>query len=280
MIADREYWVNTGPHGLQLRVCEWGPTQGRSTVVLHGFLEQSAAWNAVARGLSGRVVAPDHRGHGRSAHVGTGGFYHFWDYVSDLDGLVATLDGPVDLVGHSMGGTVAALFAGARPELVRRLVLIEGLGPPDLTGGEVKRARTYLDHMRRGRTHSEVRDLEDATRRVGAPNNLPPEVAGPLAARLIDGATTTPTWTWDALHRARSPSAFSAAVFARFLQAITAPTLLVYGARSPYLMIPDLSEREAHVARAGRVVIEHSGHHPHHDQPAELSALINSHFEA
>ena len=122
-----EWDLAAGPRAIQLRIRDWaGPEP--TVVLLHGFLEQSAAWDPVARSLGRRVVAPNQRGHGRSGHVGDGGWYHFWDYVGDLDQLVEHIGGPIDLVGHSMGGTVAALYAGTRPDMVRRLVLVEGLG--------------------------------------------------------------------------------------------------------------------------------------------------------
>src|SRR5690606_17454861 len=116
--------------------------------------------------LPGRVIAPDQRGHGLSEHVGRGGFYHFWDYVSDLDALVGSLERPVDLVGHSMGGTVACLYASLRPEAVRRLVLVEGLGPPDASGELLRRPRRFLDDRHRGPVHAPLDDVADGVRRM------------------------------------------------------------------------------------------------------------------
>ena len=126
----REWDLKTGPRGLTLRICEWGPPEARPLLVLHGFLEQGAAWRDVALSLPHRrIIAPDARGHGLTEHVGTGGWYHFWDYVSDAEAIVDHLGSPIDLLGHSMGGGVASILAGARPEKVRRLMVIEGLGP-------------------------------------------------------------------------------------------------------------------------------------------------------
>lgn len=290
MTADaREFDVHTGPRGLRLRVSAWGtPTADTPTiVVLHGFLEQSAAWDAVAKRLAPRhVVAPDHRGHGLSDHVGEGGFYHFWDYVADVDAVIDEVsDGPVDLVGHSMGGSIATLVAACVPEKIRRLVLVEGLGPPDGEPRVLEQARRALRHRRRPPRHRRVIDVEDAVTRMMRGNpDLPVEAARRLAARQTESDPSAGEdeaqslrWTWDALHRARSPQAFSAARQRVFLEAIEAPTLMIEGGTSPYRFIPDLDARRAALAEARTVVIEDCGHHPHHTHPDRLAALILEH---
>lgn len=287
----REWQLRT-PSGLLLCVCEWdgafqskgapppGPPEYPPVVVLHGFLEQGASWDRVARALGRRVVAPDQRGHGRSGHVGSGGFYHFWDYVPDVDALVEHLGAPVDLVGHSMGGTVACLYAGTRPEAVRRLVLVEGLGPPDAAGDAVDRARAFLAHRRDPPVHRPMRDTDEAAARlVRADAGIPLEVARALAGRAtrpLDGGVV---WSWDALHRARTPTPFSASTFRAFLTEIRAPVLVVDGGRSPW-RLPDEAERVACLRDARRVVVEGAGHLVHHDAPVALATAIRAFLEA
>jgi len=275
----QEWTLATGTREVLLRVCEW-PGDGPPVVVLHGFLEQGAAWDAVATRLGRRVIAPDQRGHGRSGHVGTGGFYHFWDYVSDLDALVAHLGGTVDLIGHSMGGTVAALFAACRPETIRRLVLVEGLGPADTTDDPVRHAVRFLDHRRRPSRHPVFADVTAARQRIQLYNpHLPDAVAQRLGARGSRPIAGARTWAWDARHRMRNPTPFSGSQFKCFLQRITAPTLLVSGGKSTFTL-PDHAERAAQILDATAVVLPDSGHLLHHDAPAALAEAIRAHLVA
>lgn len=283
MTSPRERDLHTGPRGLRLRVREHGPATAPPVVILHGYLEQSAAWDAVARAMpERRVVAPDHRGHGRSEHVGAGGFYHFWDYVGDVVAVLDDLGPPADLVGHSMGGSIAALVAAVAPERVGRLVLIEGLGPPDGTARAVQQARQALQHRLEPPTHRALADLDAAVERMCRANrDLSADVARGLAERIT---TATPDgaliWTFDALHRARSPQAFSSLSFCDFLRKIRAPTLLIEGADSPIHRMPDLAERRACVARAELTVLDGVGHHPHHTCPERLAELLMEHLNA
>jgi len=249
-------------------------------VILHGFLEQGAAWERVAEQLPGRyIIAPDQRGHGLSEHIGAGGFYHFWDYVSDLDALVTSLGGTVDLVGHSMGGTVATYFAGARSDAVRRLVIVEGLGPPDMTAAALKRSRDFLEHLRKPRTHRRLEDLSAAVARMRYWNTtLASEVAERLAERITEPHPEGGLrWTWDPLHRATAPVPFSAELFQQWIRAITAPTLLVEGSASLF-RVPDGAERAASLTDARSVTIDGAGHLIHHDRPEALARVIREHL--
>lgn len=268
-----------GPRRLTLSVAHWNRGgAGTPLVILHGFLEQGAAWASVASRLPCPVYAPDQRGHGRSEHVGTGGFYHFWDYVSDLDGLLEQLSPtqPVDLLGHSMGGTVASLYAGTRPERVRRLVLVEGLGPPDTEADTVQRARQFLHHLRHPRSHGKPFPTPaDAAARMRKHNpSLAESDAVRLAQRMLTRDGQGWQWGWDPLHRSRSPQPFSERQFVKFLAEITAPTLVVYGADSPFPGI----ERARHLADATVERVPQAGHLLHHDQPAALAELISAHL--
>ena len=96
------------------------------------------------------VIAPDLRGFGESDRVGAGGYYHFPDYVADVAALIEALaPARLAVVGHSMGGTIAALYAGVAPTRVERLVLIEGIGPPAMDpAAAVDRMAAWLRDLR------------------------------------------------------------------------------------------------------------------------------------
>lgn len=119
--------VDVAVDGGDLRVGRWTASDPRAPVVLavHGVTANHLAWQALAALDRFTVVAPDLRGRGRSGHLkGTAGLdRHADDLVAVLDhlGLAAPL-----LVGHSMGGFVAAALVARHDARVARTVLVDG----------------------------------------------------------------------------------------------------------------------------------------------------------
>src|SRR5580658_808948 len=118
-----------------MHVTRWGPPPSESVspvVLLHGWLDCGETFQFLVDALERDwpLAALDWRGFGRSGWAGDG--YWFPDYLADLDGLLALLSPsrPARLVGHSMGGNVASLYAGVRPERVRSVVNLEGFWLP------------------------------------------------------------------------------------------------------------------------------------------------------
>lgn len=272
-----EWDLRPSPRGLSLRICEWG--EGVPVLVLHGFLEQGAAWSEVAAHLPNRrVVAPDHRGHGLSEHIGAGGWYHFHDYLPDVAGIIDHLGGRVDLVGHSMGSTIACLLAATSPERIERLILVEGLGPPDMTSSALSRPPMFLKSVLDPPQHRTLESVEAAAERMRRFNpRLPLERAVELASRITrpskDGEGVV--WTWDPLHRGRNPTAFGAGLFERFIEKITAPTTVIWGADSGFLASERDRRQDLLQDLRGVVQIEGAGHLVHHDQPQRLAQAIS-----
>lgn len=281
MLTCRERDVDA--RGLRLRLCEWGPDRadGPLALLLHGWLDQGAAWERVARPLAAagwHVVAPDHRGHGHSAWAPAGTSYHFTDYVVDIDHLLRTLGRPVDaLVGHSMGGTLASLVAGLRPDAARRVVLLEGLGPPGRdASAAADQLVTHLDAQATPRTHRQMDDVASAAERLRRLNpGLGQDFALALATR-----TTTPhpaggvQWTWDPMHRTRAAVAYDEARHRAILGRITAPVVLAHGTRSWYPEVPGLATRRSAIGSLRASVPLDAGHALHIDKPDAVAALV------
>ena len=117
--------------GLATRLTEWGDADKPLLVLLHGWMDCGGSFQFVAENLSKqfRIIAPDLRGFGDTEHAAS---YWFPDYFADLEALLQVIspNQPVRLAGHSMGGNIALLYAGIRPERVSRVMSLESVGLP------------------------------------------------------------------------------------------------------------------------------------------------------
>jgi pimeloyl-ACP methyl ester carboxylesterase len=118
-------------NGHQLAAIATGPVDAPVVLGLHGWLDNAATFNRMLPLLKGmRFIALDLMGHGYSDHRPESMPYYIWDNVADVIGVADDLGlERFSLVGHSMGASVASLTAGAFPERVERLCLIEGVSP-------------------------------------------------------------------------------------------------------------------------------------------------------
>ncbi len=261
---------------------EWdGPSQ-RTFLLVHGFTDLAHAWRGVAERLAphGRVIAPDLRGHGDSGRVGDGGYYYFMDYVADLDDLIAQLaTGELVVVGHSMGGSVSAYWAGTRPEKLARLALIEGLGPPDMANMDgPTRTAMWIDAWKAARAKA-PKTLPSvaaaASKMLEKDPFLTPTLAHELAeagTRAVEGGRT---WKHDPLHMTMGPYPYRLDTAIRYWQRITCPVLVIDGAESRLnLPVAERAARRAHLANHRHVVIPDAGHAVQRHQPAAVAELV------
>lgn len=287
-MAEVEHRIERGAghRGLELAVHRFGPARSADTprptvLLIHGFLDAGSTWDLVAAELVPRgfdVVAPDLRGFGLSDWVGRGGYYHFPDYVADLALLIEAL-APERLivVGHSLGGTVACLYTGARPERVERLVLLEGVGPPAMDPPiGVTRMRSWLDRAHLAPAPKPLASRQDAIRRLGFHH---PRVAPDVLATRVDHLTRECNgqlfWRFDPLHRTTSPSRFDVTTFRAFLAEIRCPVRFISGGAAGWHP-PDEEERLAALPAPDVVVIDDAGHMMHWTRPRQTAEAIAS----
>ncbi|MBM4376715.1 MAG: alpha/beta hydrolase [Deltaproteobacteria bacterium] len=285
----RETTRVAGQGGLELALHRFvAPTatpSGTTLLCLHGFLDAGATWDRVAAPLAGighEVLALDFRGFGESESVGRGGYLHFPDYVADVDAVVRALDRPkLVLVGHSMGGTVACLYAGARSERLVQLVLVEGLGPPAMSHEQgLFRMRQWLTDLERPPTPRTLRSHEDAVRRLAMNHPAVPRELLELRARQLTRPSDDElVWSHDPMHRTTSPMPFSVEALKAFLRAIRVPVLHVGGGPTGFHP-EDEDERLAAIPEVTRVELEGAGHMVHWTRPAELAAAIDAFMAA
>lgn len=278
-------------NGLLHHVLEWSPHAAETTVLLlHGYMDAAATWGLVAAPLADsglRVLAPDLRGFGEAPRVPPGGYYYFPDYIHDVADVVDALvpaGSPLFVVGHSMGGTVATLYAGAFPERPSRLAVLEGAGPPDNNPDVAPQVmRRWIDEVRATRARGErtFSSREEARKRFATNHpRVPEDVLGTrfdaLARTSPDGRTT---WKADGLHATRSPIPFLAASWIAFAKRVTCPVLHVSGGPLGWHP-PDEEARISAFARLGRAEIKDAGHMMHWTNPAELTRVLLAFFAA
>lgn len=264
---------------------ESAPPSGLTIVLLHGFLDAGGTWDLVAPRLARGghdVIAPDLRGFGQSDFLGAGGYYHFPDYVADLAELVDALaPRRLAIVGHSMGGTIAALYAGAHAGRVERLALLEGMGPmatePSIA---VDRMVAWLRTLREvGRVPKPLSSLQEAIERLSLHHPRVPREVIESRARLLTRADDNGrlVWAYDPLHRTTAPTPFHVESFKEFLRRIDCPTLVVGGGPTGWHPT-DEEDRIACLPHPVRFELPHAGHMMHWTEPGPLGERLAAFF--
>ncbi len=265
-------------------------------VLLHGWMDVGASYQFVVDALpqgfaQGRtIIAPDWRGFGLTRPEPKPDYYAFANYLGDLDQLLKHCAGdrPVDLVGHSMGGNIAMLYAGVRPERVRRLVNLEGFGLPATRPAQA--AQRYaewldaLDALQGGAFALNTYDSADsvARRLVKTNPRLAPDKAAWLARHW---AQPDAAGRWhilgDAAHKTPNPQLYRADETLAIHSAITAPVLAVEADSDSMgrwwkdrYSLDEYHQRLQVVPDCRTAVVQNAGHMLHHDQPQAVAALI------
>lgn len=272
----REYRVRTRD-GLSLRVLEWGPADAEPVVMLHGIRGYARTFGPLAGALSPRhrTIAYDQRGRGASDWDPARQYYND-AYVRDLEDVADHLGlQRFDLLGHSMGGIAAYVYAATHPDRIRRLVIEDaGPGASADSAGSVRIRQELL---------SAPRSFESWDAAVEFMRKLRPSVTEAARLdRLRNMLKQRPdgTWGWqydhDGIAEARlNPDPARIVDLWPHVEALRMPTLALRGARSDYF------KRETAEAVAARnpVVRWHevadAGHYIHDDQPEIFERLVS-----
>lgn len=245
----------------------WAGDRDRPALALHCMMGNGAYWGPIADRLEGRIdlAGFDMPGHGRSDP---------WepqpqgpDFHTSVTRIAASfIDRPLDLIGHSLGATVALRIAVAAPEAVRSLTLIEPVlfaAAPDAE--QITRDQTMAEMIAQGRDDDAARAFIDIW--GAAPfDSLPSATRRAMADQIKLVVDTDETLTRD---RARILDEGR-------LETIDAPVMIILGQDSPLVMHRIADALAPRLADVGRAVVPSAGHMlplTHADQTAGLIAL-------
>lgn len=269
--------VRTGE--VTTRVHGWGAPGAHPVWLLHGWGDCAATWQFVVDRLPGHwsLFAPDWRGFGESGHAPGG--YWIPQYLADLDALLRHFapDAPVTLVGHSLGGNVATVYAGVRPERVARVVSLEGFGLPDSDPAATpERYAQWLDQLEASPAFATYANPDALARRLMQRHPHLPRaharfVAGHWTRRAPDGRVALLA---DPAHRRRNPVPYRRAEAEACWRRVRAPVLFVRGADSQ-LYPPEVSDLgQAAFADLRETTLPDCGHMLHWERPDAVARLI------
>lgn len=261
--------------GLKLHYLDWGNASAPPLLLVHGTRDHARSWDWVARELRNdwHIVALDLRGHGDSDWSPDGAYlspYHLLDFTELVDTLGYA---QINIVAHSFGGNPTVRFAGLYPQRVRKLVLVDAMGPaPAFIArwnelGAVKRTRDWMEKVREVAAAKPKRfaTVEMAIARMAEANkHLSAEQAHHLAVHGVRRYADGYGWKYDPQMGNFAPEDF-AVHLVEYWREITADTLICWGNES-WTSNPATDGSSAHFRNQRSLTFEKAGHWLHHDQ--------------
>lgn len=293
---------------VSLRSCRyhllhWGPPRSEQPllVLVHGWMDVGASYQFMVDALSDtfmhqrRIVAIDWRGYGLTDTPPTDSYW-FPDYLADLDALVDLLspDQAIDLVGHSMGGNVAMMYAGVRAARIRKLVNLEGFGMAATRPAQAPgRLGQWLDELRQHREGSidlkTYPDVQAVAERLMKTNPRLPQDKAQWLARQWARPDASGQWRilGDAAHKIVNPYLYRVDEVREIFARISAPVLAVEASddslgqwwKGKYTL-EEYHQRLQSVPVHRIARIEDAGHMLHHDQPLALAKLLETFLQS
>jgi esterase len=240
------------------------PSDRPALLIAHGLFGSARNWGVVAKRLSDdrEVVAVDMRNHGESFHAPEHGYE---DLAGDLAQVIEAEGAPVDVMGHAMGGKAAMVLALSRPELVRKLVVLD-IAPV----GYGHTQMPQIEAMRRVDLGS-VTSRGEAEAQMGAETGI-----APFLLQSLDLANRRWKLNLDALEAHMDEVIGFPEVAGRF----EGPALFLSGELSDYVL-PEHRERIKELFPNARFAkVKGAGHWLQADRPRETEAAVRVFLDA
>ncbi|GBF44241.1 hydrolase or acetyltransferase [Leptospira ellinghausenii] len=258
---------------------EWGNPQGIPILCFHGWLDNANSFAPLAPYFPEyRFISIDFPGHGKSSHKPENTVYYFAEYALEIVSIVQSL-GIEDfiLMAHSMGAAISTLVAGTNLVKIKKLVLIEALGPltnvsqsaPDIMSEAIKQ----ILHPR-GKKETYFPDMESAiTIRLRA-GDMTENSATVLMERGIEKTPRGLKPRRDIRLHFNSFFRYTEEQVVSFCERIECPTLLILGDKSNFPIANAFPNRKSAIKNLSEVILS-GGHHLHMDHPEKVAHVIH-----
>jgi pimeloyl-ACP methyl ester carboxylesterase len=270
--------------GVQFAAQAWGNPEHLPVLALHGWLDNSASFFALASHLNNvYIVALDLAGHGRTEHRRSSAPYNIWEDVPEIFAIAEQLGWEkFALLGHSRGAIISLLAAGTFPERISHLALIEGALPERISSEDAPRQLASSIKGINARLGKNLTSYPDLASAIKARENgmfpLSYQAAKLLTERGIKQSEQGYSWSSD--QRLLAPSAMKLLPeqVAAFISQIACPISLVLGEEGMPKLYPGyINSVESHPKI--KFTILPGGHHLHMEQEvAKVADILNPFF--
>jgi pimeloyl-ACP methyl ester carboxylesterase len=250
-----------------LNYSEHGETNTPTLLIVHGLYGSGRNWGVIAKRLSdvARVVTPDLRNHGYSPRHDVHGYPQMAD---DLASLIDHIGGPVDIVGHSMGGKASMALALTHPEVVNRLVVAD-IAPVSYSHSQLQ----FITAMR-------AVDMSKVSRRSDAEAQLMALGVDPALCSFFTQSLDVPQKRWRLNLDVLAAEMGKILAFPDYASSFSKPTLFLSGAESDYVLPPYRPTIKGLFPKARFAKIPGAGHWLHAEKPREFEAAVRAFLTA
>ena len=268
--------------GLKHRLTWWGEPTDAPIVLLHGYLDCGDTWQFLVDCLpdTWSLVAPDWRGFGGSEWAPGG--YWFPDYLADLEAMLDALvpREPASVIAHSMGANIALLYGGIRPQRLKWLVNLEGVGLRRTQPDEAPaRYAEWLDELKQPLDGSHYRSAQQLADVLMKRNpRLTPDRAQFVARAWTREAGNEVRLAFDPRHRFVNPVLYRREEAEACWSRVKIPVLFIAGESSSHQerRLSEFSDERMHALFRDLqiVTLPGLGHMMHHEDPQAVAAPI------
>ena len=253
-----------------LNVIRTGRAGGRALLIAHGLFGSARNWGVLSKRLgAGReVLAVDMRNHGASPWFDSNDYH---DMAGDLAEVIrAEGAGPVDLLGHSMGGKAAMVLALTRPDLVARLVIA------DIAPAGYGHSQAHLIEAMQAVDLARISSRREADAALSGA--VPEASLRAFLLQSLDPSATPPRWRLNLpVLRDYMPEIIG---FPELEGRFAGPALFLTGGESDYVRAEHHARIRALFPGASLESIDGAGHWLHAEKPREFEAALRRFLES